>query len=94
MAESTHSIYKTEFLKGQLSKNNTTHLENLTRFVEYYNHKRYPSDLLGFSPMEVLQGNIPDKNRYKEQINEAKLLRIDKNKAFNRCALMNKLSNK
>lgn len=89
MAESTHSIYKTEFLKGKISKNNLIHLQNLDSFVTYYNHTRYPNDLLGLTPMEVIEGSKPDKNRYKEQINEAKLLRIQKNKTFNQCVLIN-----
>ncbi|WP_439131431.1 hypothetical protein [Polaribacter sp.] len=45
MSESTHSIYKTEFLNGKYSLNEKTHLKDLDCFVEYYNHRRYPTDL-------------------------------------------------
>jgi len=44
MSESTHSIYKTEFLHGKYSLNEKTHLEDLERFVDYYYHHRYPTD--------------------------------------------------
>lgn len=88
MAESTHSIYKTEFLKGQLSRNVKNHLESLERFVEYYNHHRYPGDLYGLCPMEVIAGKIPDKEYFKQQIAEAKHDRLTVNKAFNKCAYM------
>ena len=86
MAESTHSIYKTEFLKGQVSRNIKIHLDSLKRFVEYYNNVRFPSDLHGLHPMEVLNGKLPDKDYFKTQIAEAKVNRVITNKAFNRCA--------
>lgn len=34
-SESTHSIYKTEFLKGQISRTVKNNLDNLKLFVEY-----------------------------------------------------------
>ncbi len=86
MAESTHSILKTEFLKGLLSKDTKTHLENLKQFVYYYNYKRYPTDLFGLTPMEVINGKIPDKDYFKNQIAEAKMDRISTNRAFNNCS--------
>ena len=47
MAESTHSIYKTEFLKGQVSRTVKNHLDSLEKFVTYYNYERSPGDLCG-----------------------------------------------
>lgn len=88
MAESTHSIYKTEFLKGQISRATKSHLDNLEQFVEYYNHQRHPADLCGLHPMEVINGKIPDKDYFKNQIAKAKANRVTTNKAFNSCAFM------
>jgi hypothetical protein len=47
MSESTHSIYKTEFLRKKVSSNRLEHLDNLDRFVVYYNDERYPTDHTG-----------------------------------------------
>lgn len=88
MAESTHSIYKTEFLRGQVSRTVKNHLDNLERFVEYYNYQRYPTDLYGLCPMEVFVGKIPDKEYFRQQIAEAKRNRVGTNNAFNKCAFI------
>ncbi len=88
MSESTHSIYKTEFLKGQISRTVKNHLDNLRRFVYYYNHERHPSDLYGLHPMEVINGKIPDKHYFKNQIAEAKLNRVTTNRVFNKCVFV------
>ena len=58
MAESTHSIYKTEFLKGQHTRNREQHLKCLVTFVNYYNHHRFPTDLFGLTPFEVINGKF------------------------------------
>ncbi len=68
MAESTHSIYKTEFLKGQHSRTVKNHLESLKRFAQFYNYERNPGDLYGLHPMEVIKGKLPDKYYFKEQL--------------------------
>ena len=85
MAESTHSIYKTEFLKGQISRTIASHLSNLEQFVEYYNNERFPGDLYGLHPMEVIAGKSPNKDYFKQQIAEAKTRRIITNQTFNKC---------
>lgn len=87
MSESTHSIYKTEFLRKKVSTNKLEHLKSLRRFVTYYNHERFPVDHFGYTPMEVLNGNIPDKDRFKEQITGARVQRIATNQQFNECYL-------
>ncbi|CAL2080910.1 hypothetical protein [Tenacibaculum sp. 190524A02b] len=85
MSESTHSIYKTEFKNGKLSLNTQMHLQDLERFVQYYNYKRYPTELYGYTPMEIIQGKIPDKNRFKQQILLARKNRVSSNQQFNDC---------
>lgn len=76
MAESTHSIYKTEFLKGKISQHKKQHLDCLDSFVDYYNHHRFPNDLFGLTLFEIINGKLPDKNFFKNQIAEAKLDRV------------------
>tara|TARA_B100000809_G_C14691414_1_gene370687 strand:+ start:315 stop:554 length:240 start_codon:yes stop_codon:yes gene_type:complete len=50
MSESTHSIYKTEYMKRKLSINVEQHIKDLDDFMLYYNHERFPGDLHGFTP--------------------------------------------
>jgi transposase InsO family protein len=85
MSESTHRIFKTEFLKGNLSVNRKTHLEDLERFVFYYNYERFPTELYGLSPMEVVEGKIPDRHYFKQHIEHARKDRIRVNQAHNNC---------
>lgn len=85
MSESTHSIYKTEFMRGKLSLNTQTHLQDLERFVHYYNYERYPTELYGYTTIEIIEGKIPDKDRFKEQILVAQKSRVKANQQFNDC---------
>jgi hypothetical protein len=87
MSESTHSIYKTEFLHVKYSLIEKTHLKDLERFVEYYNHHRYPTDLFGLTPIEVVNGKISDKNNFKDRIQEARKNRVAINQQFNDCKI-------
>jgi len=61
------------------------HEKSLVQYENYYNHERFPTDLLGYTPMEVLNGEIPNKDRFKEQIAAAKKERIKINQNFNDC---------
>jgi hypothetical protein len=85
MSESTHSIYKTEFLRKKVSSNQLEHLDNLDRFVVYYNDERYPTDHFGHTPMEVLNGEIPNRDQFKEQIANARKERVRINQNFREC---------
>jgi ACT domain-containing protein len=88
MAESTHSIYKSEFMQSRFSKNQEEHLQDLKQFVDYYNNERYPSDFHGLTPTEVLQGQKPDKTMFREQIKTRKKERLEENRNFNNCPLI------
>lgn len=87
MSESTHSIYKTEFLHGKYSVNEKLHLKDLQKFIEYYNYHRFPTELYGLTPMEVVEGKVPDKHFFKEQIQEARKNRVATNQKFNACSI-------
>lgn len=88
MAESTHSIYKTEFLKGKHSIDKKQHLKDLETFFSYYNEERYPFEFYGLTPKEVLNGEKPDKSKFKKQIKQAQKKRLEENRKFNECPLM------
>lgn len=86
VSESTHSIYKTEFMRGKYSLNTQTHLQDLERFVAYYNHERYPTELYGYTTMEIIEGKTPDKDRFAAQILLARKSRVEANQQFNDCS--------
>jgi hypothetical protein len=88
MAESTHSIYKTEFLRRKHSVDAEQHLKDLEAFFIYYNEKRYPFDFFGLTPLEVLAGQKPNKKRFRKQIEYRKKQRIAENREFNNCPLI------
>ena len=88
MSESTHSILKTEFLRKQLSKNESEHLKNLDKFVLYYNNERFPGELNGLKPLEVIEGKIPNKNYFKENIQQSRKNRVEVNQNFNDCPVL------
>ena len=88
MAESTHSIYKTEFMQEKYSVDVIQHLIHLEAFIKYYNDNRFPFEFFGFTPIEILNGEIPNKAMFREQISERRQLRITENRAFNECSLV------
>src|SRR5690554_2262213 len=88
MAESTHSIYKSEFLQGKHSIDKEDLLKNITLFFNYYNNNRFPFEFYGLTPMEVLNGKTPDKAKYREQIKNEQKERLQENREFNGCPLV------
>lgn len=85
MSESTHSKFKTQFMRGKISETKEENLVNLLKFMDYANYESYPYDLYGYSPMEVINGNIPDKRRFHGDIILAQKTRIELNRSFNLC---------
>lgn len=85
MSESIHSIYKTEFLNGEISRTTKMHLESLERFIPYHNEERYFTEHTGRRPIDILNGKLPDKYLFKQQIEQARKDRIKTNQKFNAC---------
>jgi len=52
-------------------------------FVEDYNSR--PHFVLKLSPNDVAQGKVFDTEKYKEKLKEARIKRIEENKACNGC---------
>lgn len=46
MSESTHKIYKTDFMKGLISYDLKAHLKSLDYFMIFFNHERLPCRIL------------------------------------------------
>jgi transposase InsO family protein len=88
MSESTHSIYKTEYMQRKLSLDVEQHIIDLDNFMIYYNHNRYPFKLYGLTPFKVLNGEVPHKNRFRSIIKDAQKNRLTENQAFNDCPIL------
>jgi len=87
MSESTHSIYKTEFMQKKFSFDQKQHEKDLARFFEYYNNERFPFEHVGLTPIEVLEGQKPFRGRFTLQVQEARDKRLEANRNFNACPL-------
>lgn len=79
MSESTHHILKNEFLRKKIPEDARAILE---RFVQYYNHERYPVEHFGYSCDEVLRGAKPDPRRFEKEMKEARQIRKIENQTF------------
>jgi len=81
MVEAVNKRMKYDFLfRAQLLDIEHTQRFLKTAVVQYNN--RPHSALHGFTPVEVFNGAKPDKYFFKDQIQQAKLLRIAENKAL------------
>lgn len=87
MSESLHKIFKSEFLKGKDAETREEHVKLLDLFVNDYQHYRYPVELFGYTPAQVLNGAIPDRRLFTEKIKEAGKKRIISNQNFNKCPI-------
>ena len=80
MAESKHSIFKKAFLKGKIVSSKLEHVQSIIRLVEYYNYKRFPTELFGY--------NLMEKYRFTKQNAQARIDRIKEKQDFNQCKLV------
>jgi hypothetical protein len=87
MIESLFHIFKYEFLRDRKIHDDAGLLKELNAFEDYYNWHRFPIELYGYAPMEVVHGAIPDRNRFKEDIKKAQQKRYLLNKASTYCGI-------
>ena len=83
--ESNFNIFKNEFARDKKFSNEDSLNKGLEDYECYYNTKRYPNDLFGLLPLQVFNGEIPDKRKFSKQINEQKKLRYQANKSAKFC---------
>ncbi len=88
MIEGTFNLLKNDFLKGEMVYNKKQLIKKLNEFIEHSLH-RYFGELYGLTPLQVLNGALPDKQKFKTQITQAAKLRLIANKRFNGCTTLN-----
>jgi hypothetical protein len=87
MVESLNNVFKNEFLRDKNIHDQTVLQKELDAFDNYYNWNRYPFELYGYSPMEVVEGAVPGKNRFKDEIQKAQQKRYLLNKVSTYCGI-------
>lgn len=85
MIEAVFRIYKTEFLQGKVLPSREAHLKSINEFENFYNYHRFPTELYGLAPMEVIDGALVDQKRFQKQIEQAQLNRKKTNREFKQC---------
>lgn len=83
--ESCFHIFKNEFSRDKLYHEEDDLQKGIEEFEIYFNKKRYPKELYGLTPQQILDGAIPDKNKFTEKIKIQKKLRYQKNKSAKFC---------
>jgi transposase InsO family protein len=84
VVEALHKKFKNEFLQGKKFANHEALANALPNLIEAYNNQ-YHDSLYGYSPLEVWNGAIPDKNEYQPLFAAANEKRKQANKQFNCC---------
>ena len=89
MIESVNKIMKYSYLFRHEILDFEHLKHSLASAVEQYNNRPHGA-LFGLTPCEAFHGKIPDKNHFKEQKIQAKILRIAENKALacDNCAFL------
>ena len=70
--ESCFHVFKNEFSYDKIYNEEKDLQKAIDDFEIYLNEKRYPKELYGLVPQQILQGEIPDKNKFKERIKAEK----------------------
>jgi len=78
-------------LHGRIPRDRVEHEKWLEQFVHYYSHQRYPTDHLGLTVIEVLNGVKPDKEKYKREKELARQKRYETNIKFEDCPFVSGL---
>jgi putative transposase len=84
VVEALHKKFKNEFLQGKKFANHEALVTALPNLIAAYNNQ-YHDSLYGYSPSEVWNGAIPDKNQYRPLLADANEYRKQANKQFNCC---------
>jgi putative transposase len=84
VVEALHKKFKNEFLRDYTFENHTELVAALPVLIEKYNNQ-YHAGLFGYSPQEVWDGAMPDKNSFTTNFAIACQKRKEANSAFNCC---------
>lgn len=83
--ESSFSIFKNQFAKNRIFITQSDLFKVLEEFLYYNNEIRYPKNLYGLHPFEVLNGEPINKYKFHSQKQIAIQLRYQTNKSMNDC---------
>ncbi len=83
--ESCFHTFKNEFCFNKQFNDEVDLQKSLDEYEIYLNTKRYPRELYGLLPQQVLNGEIPDRNKFKESIKAQQKVRYQKNKSARYC---------
>ncbi len=81
MIEGSFHLFKHDFLKGQPITDKQQLSQKVEAFITHCRN-RYFGELYGLTPLQILKAAIPDKNHFKEQIQQAAMKRRIDNKQF------------
>ncbi len=84
VVEALHKKFKNEFLQGKKIASHQALVTALPRLIEAYNNQ-YHDSLYGYSPLEVWNGAIPNKTKYKPLLASATEKRKHASNRFNCC---------
>lgn len=83
--ESSFNIFKNQFARNRIFVTASDLLNCLKEFLIYNNDIRYPKNLYGLHPTQVLNGEIINKHRFAPELQIARQLRYHANKSMNEC---------
>ena len=82
MVESCNHIFKNVFMADKIPKTNSDLKLYIEQFEKYHNQQWFPIEFHGLNPEEILNGAIPDKNKFIEQTIQAGKARVIENKRY------------
>lgn len=86
MIEGSFNLFKHDYLKGKIPYDDTDCDKKIVAFIDHCSN-RYFGELYGLTPKQVLDGQIPNKDRFKQQLLQARTNRIATNQIFNGCTV-------
>ncbi len=88
MIEGTFHLFKHDFLRGE-TLHSLDEVKHKTKLFEEHVANRYFTELYGLTPLQVIQGQKPNKYRYKKVIQKAQKERVIENQHNNNCLNIN-----
>jgi putative transposase len=86
MIESSFHLFKNDFLKRETITNEKNLIKKMDEFINHC-HNRYFGEHYGITPQQILNGQQPDKNKFKTAIQQAAIQRRETNKNFKGCTM-------
>ncbi|RYE50917.1 MAG: hypothetical protein EOP48_19030 [Sphingobacteriales bacterium] len=88
MIDGSFHLFKHDFLKGQIITYKQPLRQKAGTFIEHCRNQHF-GELYGLTPLQVLNGEVPDKKKFANQIQTALKERRKANKGFRNCNASN-----